>query len=571
MAQVEHDALKQAIMSVDTYGEGNYASAGSSENSDRQTDHGLTLPPKIQSSDPWPLNATFSTEGLEDFEILLGGLGPNNPFDDSYQRAREDSWVPTFALEPTEERPQFTGYLSEESDPSDQVQEERLPEDHELVSTPNSLSNRAKASQEQQPSTKQPSITSIPSPILSPRLSPQLLPGHCKKTHNRPTVKTAPPSSNYPSPAKITKPASTGDEVSAQKSSPSPQPTLSRRDSGFGISISDSAHDTTLNDQSSIVSCTGTDTFEETQLDRTPEHILVESETREAHSVHETSVDGHDGRSPSQDEKTFTDQKNDLIAKLKLKTIDNSFPFDPSPTALGAKDSKSKILQPCDIPVVSIEKDVPPTPASRNPSRNFSSRSKSLKANGVTSELHLRDSLFERSATSANCASDSVEHGLNSSLHKNSFLTSSSSSPLQTLPPKYPPKYPPNTRRTTPSFAIHHRLFRSLPIQLVLAMSDPFAKGDTQAIILDAVKYVYGDGQTAINQNIHTIPDDLLASLNKLKWKFETDYQFRKSSLWWFVQNIGKIHSKSSFSFPSYLFSIFSAFFDSKLTNDFIS
>jgi hypothetical protein len=557
MAQVEHDALKQAIMSMDTYGEGNYASTGLSENRDRKTDHGLTLPPKIQSSDPWPLNAAFSTEGLEDFEILLGGFGPNNPFDDSYQRVREDSWVPTFALEPTEERPQFTGYPSEEPEGRGQGQEERLPDDDELVSTLNSLSNRAKFSQKQQPSTEQPSITSIPSSIPSPRPSPQLLPSHCKKAHNQPTVKrTAPPSSNYPSPAKLTKPASTGDEVSAQKYSPSPEPTLSRRDSGYGISISDSAHDTTLNDQSSIVSCTGTSTFEETQLDRTPEHILVESETCEARSVHETSVDGHDRRSPSQDEKTFADQKNDLIAKLNLKTIDNSFPCKPSPTALGAKDSKSKILQPCDIPVVSIEKDVPPTPPSRNPWRNSSSRSKSLKANGLTSELHLRHSLFERSATSANRASDSVLHGLNSSTHKNSFLTSSSSIPLQT----FPPKVLPNTRPTTPSSPIHHRLFKSLPIQLILAMSDPFAKDDTKAIILDAVKYVYGNGQTELNQNIHTIPDDLLASLNKLKWKFETDYQFRKSSLWWFVQNIGNFHSKSSSfsssSYSSYLFPI---------------
>jgi hypothetical protein len=162
MAQVEHDALKQAIMSMDTYGEGNYASTGLSENRDRKTDHGLTLPPKIQSSDPWPLNAAFSTEGLEDFEILLGGFGPNNPFDDSYQRVREDSWVPTFALEPTEERPQFTGYPSEEPEGRGQGQEERLPDDDELVSTLNSLSNRAKISQKPQPSTEQPSITSIP-------------------------------------------------------------------------------------------------------------------------------------------------------------------------------------------------------------------------------------------------------------------------------------------------------------------------------------------------------------------------------------------------------------------------
>jgi hypothetical protein len=551
MAEVEHGALKQAIMSMDTYGEGNYASTGSSENRDRKTDHGLTLPPKIQSSDPWPLNATFSTEGLEDFEILLGGFGPNNPFDDSYQRAREDSWVPTFASEPTEERPRFTGYPFEEPESPGQVQEERLPDDDELVSTPNALSNRAKASQEQQASTRQPSITYIPSPILSPRRSPQLLPGHGKKTHNRPTVKrTAPPSSNYPSPYKLTKPASTGDEVSAQKSPPSSNPISSRHDSGFSITNSDSANDASLTDQSSIVSCTGISMFEETQLDRTPEHILVSSEARESRSVHETSVDGHYGQPPGQDEKTFAHQKNDLIAKLKLKTIDNSFPRNLSPTTLDPKASKSKILQSCDIPIASVEKNSPPIPASRNPLRNSSSRSKSVKAIGMTPELHLRDSLFECSATSANRASDSVEHGQNSSSHKNSFLTSSSSIPLQTLPPKYPPHTPP----TTPSSPIRHRLFRSLPIQLVLAMSDPSAKGDTQAILLDAVKYVYGNGQTEINQNIHTIPDDLLASLNKLKWKFETDYQFRKSSLWWFVQNIGKIQGKSTSSSSSSFF-----------------
>jgi hypothetical protein len=55
----------------DTHGEGNYASTGSSENRDRKTDHGLTLPlkiPTLQSNELWLLIATLSTEGLEDFE-----------------------------------------------------------------------------------------------------------------------------------------------------------------------------------------------------------------------------------------------------------------------------------------------------------------------------------------------------------------------------------------------------------------------------------------------------------------------------------------------------------------------
>ena len=71
IAQTEHDATKQAIKSVDTHGEGNYVSTRSSENRDQKTDHGLTIPPKIQSSEPWRLRTVFSTK---EPEVLIGRM-----------------------------------------------------------------------------------------------------------------------------------------------------------------------------------------------------------------------------------------------------------------------------------------------------------------------------------------------------------------------------------------------------------------------------------------------------------------------------------------------------------------
>jgi hypothetical protein len=530
MAQTEHVAIRQAIMSMDTYGEGNYASTESSEDRGHKTDRGLTLPPKIQSSDPWPLNAAFSTDGLEDFEIFLGGFGSNNPFDDSYQRAREDSWIPTFAPEQTEERPRFTHYPSEELNSPDQVQDEKLAEDDKVVSNLHSLSNSAKACQEQQASRRQPSVASIPSPIPSPRPSPQLLPGHCKKSHNRPTVKRVPPpSSNRRSSVNFTKPASTGDEVSVQKSSAGQEPTSTRRDSGYGLSISDSAHDATLDDQGSVRGYTELPTFDALRLGRTHEHTLADSETC---SVRDTSVYGDNGRLPSQDENGFDGRKNDLIAKLQLKTVDNTFPRKPSR---------------CDIPIASIEKDGAPLPNSRNLPRDSSPRSQSLKEKAMRPELYLSDSLSERIAAGPNRAARASDH-LEQSTHsarKNSFLASST--PLQTLPQNHLP----NTHPTKPPSSIQQRLLNSLPIQLLLAMSDPSARSDTNAILLQAAKHFVGNGVTTIEHQIHTIPDELLASLNKLKWKFETDYHFRKSTLWWFAQNLTKVRGKSSFSLAS--------------------
>jgi hypothetical protein len=54
---------------MNTCGEGNYVSTRSSENRDQKTDHGLTILPKIQSSEPWRLRAVFSTKGPE---VLIG-------------------------------------------------------------------------------------------------------------------------------------------------------------------------------------------------------------------------------------------------------------------------------------------------------------------------------------------------------------------------------------------------------------------------------------------------------------------------------------------------------------------
>lgn len=78
-------------VSMETEGEGNYASTEFSDTRDQQTDHGLTLQPKIQSSDAWLFEAADSLSDV-DLDALLGTV----QFDLDVQRhdlRQDDAWL----------------------------------------------------------------------------------------------------------------------------------------------------------------------------------------------------------------------------------------------------------------------------------------------------------------------------------------------------------------------------------------------------------------------------------------------------------------------------------------------
>lgn len=66
-----HEPSQQDFMIMETQGEGNYASTVFSDTRDQETDHGLTLSPKIQSNDSWRLDAAETFED-HDIDALLG-------------------------------------------------------------------------------------------------------------------------------------------------------------------------------------------------------------------------------------------------------------------------------------------------------------------------------------------------------------------------------------------------------------------------------------------------------------------------------------------------------------------
>ena len=69
-------------------GEGNYASTAFSDTRDQETNQGLTLPPKIQSNDPWLFDATGSGSlNDEELEALLGPVD----WDQEQDKQREDA------------------------------------------------------------------------------------------------------------------------------------------------------------------------------------------------------------------------------------------------------------------------------------------------------------------------------------------------------------------------------------------------------------------------------------------------------------------------------------------------
>ena len=66
-----HNISQVDFMKMGTQKEGNYASTVFSNNRDQETVHGLTLSPKIQSSDPWLFDAA-DVFGDQDLDALLG-------------------------------------------------------------------------------------------------------------------------------------------------------------------------------------------------------------------------------------------------------------------------------------------------------------------------------------------------------------------------------------------------------------------------------------------------------------------------------------------------------------------
>jgi hypothetical protein len=69
-------------------GEGNYASTAFSNTRDQETNQGLTLPPKIQSNDPWLFDATGSGSlNDEELEALLGPVD----WDQEQDKQRENT------------------------------------------------------------------------------------------------------------------------------------------------------------------------------------------------------------------------------------------------------------------------------------------------------------------------------------------------------------------------------------------------------------------------------------------------------------------------------------------------
>jgi hypothetical protein len=114
-----HDSIQMDFVKMETQGEGNYASTAFSDTRDQETDQGLTLSPKIQSSDAWLFDAagTFSDQDLNallgpvEFDLVAeearkNGLELDVLFNDEYR-------LP----EPPPKKRRLTGELLKESLP----------------------------------------------------------------------------------------------------------------------------------------------------------------------------------------------------------------------------------------------------------------------------------------------------------------------------------------------------------------------------------------------------------------------------------------------------------------------
>ena len=141
-----HDPSQLNFMNMETQGEGNYASTVFSDTRDQETDQGLTLSPKIQSSDPWLFDAAGAFED-QDLDALLGpvqfdlvadearknGLEVDALFNEQYQ-------LP----EPPAKRRKRTRELS---NPLTSLEPNEPGWEHGPVSTPPDIRNITKVSQ----------------------------------------------------------------------------------------------------------------------------------------------------------------------------------------------------------------------------------------------------------------------------------------------------------------------------------------------------------------------------------------------------------------------------------------
>jgi len=154
-------------LSMDTDGEGIYASATVSNTRDQETDQGLTLSPKIHSIDAWQLEANGGLSN-EEFEAILGPmeleLTENNAQQDdswAYEMFNDDFQAP----EPPRKRIRLSREPTKEP-----VVEPKLSEstsNEAMVSSSNTIDDVTKRLQplptvDQMP---QPSIGSIPAPL----------------------------------------------------------------------------------------------------------------------------------------------------------------------------------------------------------------------------------------------------------------------------------------------------------------------------------------------------------------------------------------------------------------------
>jgi hypothetical protein len=181
-------------------GEGNYASTAFSDTRDQETNQGLTLPPKIQSNDPWLFDATGSGSlNDEELEALLGPVDWDQEQDKQREDASEedasrgDDMVAGFRVDvDSPEPPNKRRRVSVELEPAEDTETSRLTDsvqaepskpigNIEQVGNSSIICNSAKQS-------KQPS-----SLIATFESSPSTSPEH---THQTSIVNTSDPSTN---------------------------------------------------------------------------------------------------------------------------------------------------------------------------------------------------------------------------------------------------------------------------------------------------------------------------------------------------------------------------------------
>jgi hypothetical protein len=166
MAHHEDDPSTSCIIKQEPEGEGIYASAACFETRDPKTDQGLTLPPKIQSNDPWPFNAARSLAN-DEIDALLGIGQVDLP---EREPRRDDSWVLTLFQHEYQlpGLPRKKRRLTDLPAPGSN-QEGRSVSRTPSVSAPYSTKNTAKASQKPAQSNCLASISQTPTRSETPQ------------------------------------------------------------------------------------------------------------------------------------------------------------------------------------------------------------------------------------------------------------------------------------------------------------------------------------------------------------------------------------------------------------------